>query len=284
MDSLTLSLARFVSDLTLRAIPTAGQEIAKIGIIDCIGVLVAGSREPVVRLVDEQLGGADGIEMARLIPSGSRRNSEDAALTNGVAAHVLDYDDVTLDGHPSAILVPAMMAQGDVSGSTGEELLTAYIAGYEVWAELLSREPVPLHNKGWHPTAVRGTVAAAACCAKLRHLDPQQAATALAISASMASGLVANFGTLTKSFQVGRAAQAGIIAARLAATGLTAATDALEHPAGFLAAFSPGGKPDLCGQFDQRIEQWHIVRQGLNLKRYPVCYGTHRAIDATLDL
>ncbi|TMJ22258.1 MAG: MmgE/PrpD family protein, partial [Alphaproteobacteria bacterium] len=212
------------------------------------------------------------------------RKVDAAALVNGVAAHVLDYDDVTLDGHPSAVLVPAILAQGEVLGSSGSEMLAAYVAGYEVWAELLVREPVPLHQKGWHPTAVRGTVAAAAACAKLRRLSPQETATALAIASSMAGGLVANFGTHTKCFQVGRAAQSGVIAARLAAAGMTASPDALEHRSGFLAAFSPGGKPDLSNGLDSDKKEWHLVRQGLNVKRYPICYATHRAIDAALDL
>jgi 2-methylcitrate dehydratase PrpD len=100
----------------------------------------------------------------------------------------------------------------------------------------------------------------------------------------MAGGLVANFGTLTKCFQVGRAAQSGVIAARLAQAGLTASPDALEHQSGFLAAFSPGGGPDLARTFDRRLKEWHLLRQGLNLKRYPICYATHRAIDAAVEL
>jgi 2-methylcitrate dehydratase PrpD len=163
-------------------------------------------------------------------------------------------------------------------------MLTAYIAGYEVWAELLVREPTPLHCKGWHPTAVLGTIAAAAACTKLRGLDAAGAATAMAIAASMASGVVANFGTMTKSFQVGRAAQSGVIAARLAQAGLTASLDALEHPSGLLAALSPEGKAELDRAFNAAQKEWHIVRQGLNIKRYPICYATHRSIDAALDL
>jgi 2-methylcitrate dehydratase PrpD len=162
--------------------------------------------------------------------------------------------------------------------------LTAYVAGYEVWAELLVREPVPLHRKGWHPSAVFGTVAAAAACAKLRGLDAERAATALAIAASMSSGLVANFGTMTKSFQVGRAAQSGVIAARLAHAGLTASLDALEHPAGLLVALSPDGTAELDRPFVAAAKEWHIVGHGLNIKRYPICYATHRSIDAALDL
>src|SRR5581483_7255308 len=146
------------------------------------GVMVAGARDPVVPMVDRALAGADGAELASLVPTGTRRKAEDAALVNGVAAHVLDYDDVTLDGHPSAVLVPAILAQGEASGSSGAEMLAAYAAGYEVWAELLVREPVPLHQKGWHPTATRGAVAAAAACAKLRQLSAQKTQTALAIA------------------------------------------------------------------------------------------------------
>jgi 2-methylcitrate dehydratase PrpD len=100
----------------------------------------------------------------------------------------------------------------------------------------------------------------------------------------MTGGLVANFGSLTKCFQVGRAAQSGVLAARLAGAGLTGSPDALEHQSGFLAAFSPTGERDLELPFVAREKVWHLVRQGLNVKRYPICYATHRAIDAALDL
>ena len=183
-------------------------------------------------------------------------------MINGIAAHVLDYDDVGLDGHPSAVLVPAILAQGEASGSSGAEMLTAYMAGFEVWAEILAREPTPLHRKGWHPSAVLGAVAAAAACAKLRGLDPERAATAMAIAASMSCGVVANFGTMTKSFQVARAAQSGVIAARLAQAGLTASLDALEHPSGLLAALSPEGKAERDRAFDRRAQGVAYRRRG----------------------
>lgn len=284
MNSLTADLGRFVAELTLHAVPEKGLEIAKTGFADCFGVMVAGASEPATSLVDREMSGADGKALAALIPSGQRRNVEDAALVNSVAAHVLDYDDVALGGHPSAILVPAILAQGEASGSSGAEMLAAYIAGYEVWAELMVREPIPLYQKGWHPSPIRGAIGAAAACAKLRRLDAKTCTTAMAIAGSMASGLVANFGTMTKSFQVGRAAQSGLIAARLAEAGLTASEDALEHPSGFLMAFSPTGKPNLALPFESKQKEWHIVRRGLSIKRYPICYGTHRAIDAMLDL
>ena len=162
-----------MAGLTLKDIPAEAQAVAKTGIADCFGVMIAGARDPVVALIDREMAGSDGNALASLIPSLNRRNVEDAALVNGAAAHVLDYDDVTLDGHPSAVLVPAIIAQGETFGASGSELLTAYVAGYEVWAELLMREPVPLHQKGWHPTAVRGAVAAAAACAQAAPAEPR---------------------------------------------------------------------------------------------------------------
>src|SRR3984885_11188630 len=284
MSALTLALGGFVADLGLRQIPSEGAAIARTGIADCFGVLIAGARDPEIALVDRELGYADGATLVSLIPSGARRTPETAALINGVAAHVLEYDDVSLDGHPSAVLVPAILAQGEASGSSGAEMLAAYVAGDEVCAELLPRQPIPLHRKGWHPSAVLGPIAAAAACAKLRGLDAAQTATAMAIAASMSGGLVANFGTMTKSFQVGRAAQSGVIAARLAQAGLTASLDALEHPAGLLMALSVDGKAALDRPFDAAQKEWHIVGHGLSIKRYPICYATHRSIDAALDL
>src|SRR4029078_4921686 len=177
MPALTAELGRFVAGLTLKDIPSEAQAVAKTGITDCFGVMIAGAQDPVVALIDREMAGSDGSAFASLIPSLKRRNVEDAALVNGAAAHVLDYDDVTLDGHPSAVLVPAIIAQGETFAARGSELVTAYVPGYEVWAELLVREPVPLHQKGWHPTAVRGAIAAAAACAQVQAPRPEKRAT-----------------------------------------------------------------------------------------------------------
>ena len=277
MSGLTRRLAEHVAGIEFDDLPDAALETVKRGAIDCFGVLFTGRDEPVVQLLLKAI--SSGTEAKVLVDRG-RAASADAALVNGAAAHALDYDDTGLDGHPSVVLVPTVFAEGERLGASGKEIVAAYVAGYETWAELIGRDADKHHGKGWHPTAVFGTLAAAAAAARLGRLDPEKITHALAIAASMAAGLVANFGSMAKPFQVGRAAQNGILAARLAAAGMTGSADALEHRSGFLAAVSPKERFDAA----RDIERWHIVRYGVNIKRYPVCYALHRAIDTALDL
>jgi len=280
MTGLTRQLAELVAGIEFPQLPAEAVETVKRGTIDCIGVLFAGREEPVVKLLLDQV--SDGKD-ATLLFERRRAGSADAALLNATAAHALDYDDTGLDGHPSVVLVPTVLAEGERLGASGRELIAAYVAGYETWAELIGRDADKHHGKGWHPTAVFGAVGAAAAASRISKLHADKTANALGIAASMASGLVANFGSMTKPFQAGRAAQSGIQAARLAAAGMTASPDALEHGSGFLAAVSPRGRTRLDGEIREK-SNWHILRHGVNIKRYPVCYALHRSIDGVLDL
>jgi 2-methylcitrate dehydratase PrpD len=279
--ALTQALGQFVSDLSPNRLPEEAVRIARLGFIDCIGTMIVGRNEPCAQILKGVLAPASG--PATLYFSGEHSPGPEAGWINGTAAHALDYDDVSLRGHPSTVLVPAILAEAEVLGATGQDMLVAYIAGYETWAELVRRDVPKYHQKGWHPTGIFGAVGAAAACAKLRRLDPTRAAIAIALGASQSAGIMANFGTMTKPFHAGRSAHAGIMAARLAEAGYTANTDALEHPQGFLSAISPEGNPDRSG--DGALgEDWAIIRHGLSIKKYPACYGTHRAIDGMLDL
>jgi 2-methylcitrate dehydratase PrpD len=284
MMPLTAGLAEFSASIRHDAIPQACLHAARIGFIDCVGVMIAGSREQAHHLVANLVAASATNEGAPEIPSGRNLAPADAALVNGVAAHVLDYDDVAIDGHPSAALVPAILAEGWALDASGEDALVAYIAGYEVWAQLQELEPGHLHERGFHPTAIWGTLAAAAACARLNRLDPAATGHALAIAASLAAGLVANFGTMTKPLHVGRTAQAGVLAARLAKAGFTGSPDALEHPTGFMQAHSASGKPSVDARDWRLGKDWRLSKLGVNVKRYPMCYATHRSIDAMLDL
>lgn len=284
MLDLTRQTANFVANLKPAGLPSRCREPARIGFADCTGVMIAGAAEDPVRIVSAMLASSTQNDGAPEIPSGRNLAAPEAALVNGVAAHVLDYDDVALAGHPSAVLVPAILAEGCSLDASGSDALTAYVAGYEVWAQLAALEPGYLHERGFHPTAVMGSLAAAAACAWLRKLDPEKTAHAIGIAASLASGLVANFGTMTKSLHAGRAAQSGVLAARLAGQGFTASLDALEHRTGFLRAHSPSGAPQIENGTVDIGTKWRLADLGVNVKRYPICYATHRSIDAMLDL
>jgi 2-methylcitrate dehydratase PrpD len=280
-ESLTRSLGAFVSGLDLAAVPPEALPVVRTGFADTIGTLIAGSMEEAPALLLKTLATPPGD--ATLYLTGPRVPAPEAALVNGTAAHALDFDDVALRGHPSTVLVPAILAEAEALGLGGAAMATAYVAGYEVWADLAGRDPEQHHDKGWHPTGIFGPIAAAAACASLRRLAPEPAAHAIALGASHSSGLVANFGTMTKPYHAGRAAQAGVMAARLAAAGFTASLDALEHPQGFLAATSPKGTVDRNSP-TRAGRDWQILRQGLSVKKYPLCFCTHRALDGILDL
>ena len=283
MSGLTDSIAQFVSSRP--EVPEEAARIVRTGFIDSLATMIAGRNEPVVGIVRKFVAArGSSAQDARVLLGAERVAAADAALINGTAAHALDYDDVALGGHPSTVLAPAILAEGEHLGASGADAIRAYLVGYEVWAELLSREPDAYHLKGWHPTAVLGTVGTAAAVAHLNRLSPLACRNALALAASMAGGLVANFGTMTKPLHAGRAAACAIEAVRLAALGLTAAPDVFEHHAGFLAALSPKGRARREAPAADLGRQLRILEAGLSIKKYPMCYATHRVIDGVLDL
>src|SRR3954468_12323532 len=284
MPALTSDIAKFVSSVQPSAVPARANFGARIGMLDCVGTMIAGADEEAVKLVARIVPTSTTNDGAPEIPSGRNLSAGDAALVNGVAAHVLDYDDVGIDGHPSAAITPAILAEGWSLGSSGDEAVAAYVAGYEVWALLQELEPGALHERGFHPTAIWGTLAAAAACARLNRLGADETTNAIAVAASLAAGTVANFGTMTKSLHAGRTAQSGVLAARLGKSGFSASPDVLEHNAGFMHSHSESGKPAVTRGDWGLGTDWRLEKMGINIKRYPMCYATHRSIDAMLDL
>lgn len=285
MNGLTEQLAAFVANPQFGELPERAVVIVQSGFADTIATMIAGRNQPVVEIALRHVAARRSqADEASILFHAGKAASADAALVNGTAGHALDFDDVALGGHPSTVLVPAVLAEGERLDASGEDALLAYLVGYEVWAELFLREKDAYHLKGWHPTAVLGTVGAAAAVAYLNRLPEEKCRHALALSASMACGLVANFGTMTKPLHAGRAAAAAIDAVRLAAEGLTAAPDAIEHHAGYLAALSPKGQVDRGSPASELGRQLRILEYGLSIKKYPTCYATHRVIDGVLDL
>lgn len=280
-NALTRDLGRFVAGLTRGDLPDSIVPVIQTGFTDCIGVMIAGRNEPapqhLLQVVNPGAGSSCLLFGVRTAPA------PEAAWVNATAAHALDFDDVAQRGHPSTVLVPSILAEAQALGASGPQMLTAYAAGYETWAELVRRDADQHHGKGWHPTGIFGAIGAAAACASLHGLDAEHTATALALAASQSAGVMANFGTMTKPFHAGRAAHSGVISARLAAAGFSASLDALEHPQGFLSAVSPKGRIDLNTACEAG-NPWKLVQNKLSIKKYPLCFCTHRALDAMLDM
>ena len=285
MTTLTHQLADFVASAHRLNLDEAVRATVRMGFIDTVGVMLAGQDEPVTRIV-RQFVAANRSPLAEssVLLGPARAAARDAALVNAAAGHALDYDDVGLMGHPSVVLVPALLAEAERLHARGSDVIAAYVAGYEVWAELILREQDRHHVKGWHPTAAFGVVAAASAVAALRRLDAPACRHALGIAASMAGGLIANFGSMTKPLHAGQAAAAGIDAVNLAQLGLTASPDAIEHHAGFLAALSPAGRVERGPAASGFGQDLRIASLGLTVKKYPMCFATHRVIDGVLDL
>ena len=283
---LTAAIAQFIATLRYDDIPLVARAPIHVAFADTIGVAIAGANEDAPRLVAAMLNPAG--DEALLLGGARRASALDAALINGTAAHALDYDDVSQRGigHASASIVPAILAEAEAVDATGAQMVAAYAAGYETIAELARRDADVgrYHDKGWHPTGFFGAIAAAAACASLRGLDAGQCAMALGIAASQAAGLIANVGTMTKPLHTGRAAHAGVAAARLAASGFTAAGDVFDHVPGFLHAYSFGGRIDLESPVALG-RQWQICDGNrISVKKYPMCFCTHRALDGMFDL
>lgn len=282
---LTRSIANFACGEARTVADDEVSDIIKMGFIDTAGVILAGKNQPVVDVMRRFIHRHGARPSDATILFGSEKMaSRDAALINSTAGHSLDYDDVAFCGHPSVVLVPALLAEGERLGSSGQDLIDAYLIGYEVWAELFYREPDLLHDKGWHSTGVLGAVSAAAAISALRKVGVDQCINALGMAASMASGIVANFGSEAKPVHAGLASSSAIDAVDLASFGIKTSPDAVEHRAGLLAAVSPKGAVDLTSPAVELGRNLRIRQMRLTFKNYPMCFATHRVIDATLGL
>jgi 2-methylcitrate dehydratase PrpD len=276
----------FIHRTQLDDIPADVQHLGKRAILDTVGVSLAAAKDEAVAILAETLAGREGNSAATVIGRSHRTDALSAALINGVLAHALDFDDVndSCMGHPSAPLVPAVLALGEELGASGAQVLEAFLIGFELECKLGLAIGNAHYAKGWHATATTGAMAAAAACAKLLGLDRERIGMALGIAASSSAGMRINFGTMTKPFHVGQAARGGLMAALLASNGFTATADILDHPIDYTRVFADKGEADASRIVGTLGSPWDIASPGLVVKKYPCCNSTHRTIDATLSL
>jgi len=280
----TSMIADFVVKSRWEECPTLAVEAARRAILDCLGVMLAGSVEPAARLVQAVAEAEGGQPLCTVVGTGRRTGAVWAALCNGTAAHALDFDDTNfvMMGHPSAPVLAAALAAGELALADGRALVHAFLLGFEVETTLAAAINPAHYNHGWHATCTLGTLGAAAAAARLLGLDAQQTRMALAVAASQASGLKENFGTMTKPFHAGHAARSGVLAALLAREGWTASEQALEGPQGFIRVLGAGKRdPEALASLGA---PWKILASGVAVKPYPSCACTHSVIDSTLEL
>ena len=288
MANETFTLAAFASGLSLADMPPAAAERAKALALDLLASAVRARAEaestPAVLAAIARLG-LDGPGPCTVMGDPRGYAPPVAALLNGVLGHSLDFDDTHAESslHPSAPVVPAALAAGELARADGATVLAAIVAGYEVCCRLgLALDPAAHYARGFHPTATAGTFGAAAAAARVLGLDASQIASAFGVAGSQAAGslqFLAN-GAWNKRWQVGAAAMNGLTAAMLAREGFLGAAEAIEGRHGLLAGYSGAPRPERATLGLGR--DWETLRIGV--KPYPNCRYTHAALDGLLTL
>ncbi|PVE20764.1 hypothetical protein DC522_30380 [Microvirga sp. KLBC 81] len=268
-------------------IPSKAEFIAAEHLVDLVGVALAAVDEPAFHsLLRVYPPSAAGDGSARAWGTGINLARRDAALVNGFAGHFHDFDDDETElamAHVTVTALTAALTAADSRpGTSGRQLLRAYILGFEA-ATCLGRLINPLHYKsGWHASATLGVFAAAAASGHILGLTPNAMRHALGMAASFAGGLRSNFGSDTKPLQVGHAVAQGVLASELAAEGLTSTPGSLLGPKGYVSFYGDGA--DASAVLAAFGAPFDLIGSGLTIKAFPCCTAAHTAVDGLLSL
>ena len=267
-------------ELTYDDLPEDVIKVANSCMLDWFGCAVAGATEPLAEILREEFGHRSG--SCTVIGSDLKVDAATAALLNGASGHALDYDDTgsSIGCHSTAPVLPAVIAVAEEIGASRRELLTAFVVGVEIEGRINYSMGLDHYTGGWHTTATYGTFGAAAAVSHLLKLDNAQYGVAMGLAASHASGVKANFGTMTKPYHAGHAAEGGLNSARLAARGFTANPDAVLGNQGFVRASSTA--TDASERLAAAADSWMIL--GTLFKYHAACHLTHATIESVLRL
>jgi len=292
-EKLTARVADFVLNTQWSDIPAETVELGKKSILDGLGLALSGSKAETAGLIQQyikSLGCESGT--ATVLGSGGKYPARFAALVNGIAIHVDDFDDTQLAAakdrvygllvHPTVCVLPAALATAEVGGKSGKDLLVSYQVGVEVECKIAEAISPRHYEDGFHSTGTCGVFGGTSACARLKGLDAIRTAHALAIAASQAAGLRENFGTMMKPFQAGHATESGVVAADLAALGWTGAEQILEAQRGFFHAY--GGTYDPAAVMDRLGRPWTLQDPGVSIKPFPSGSLTHPGMTELLRL
>jgi 2-methylcitrate dehydratase PrpD len=290
-SSIGASATRAMAAFAVHAVgfPARARARARDAILDSVGCMLAGSREALgPKLLKVVAAFREPTPQAPAALLGTRHyaSAQDASLYNGTIAHALDYDDTNHPAyaHPSAVIVPALFALAPLCDAHGDDVVTAYIVGFEAFGKLGRAMNTQHYKRGWHATGTFGALAAALAAGRLLRLTEPQMVMALGIAASSASGLRANFGSMVKPLHAGYAARNGVLAALLAREGFDASGDSMDHAYGYLSVFNAGIGFDPAPLLVMGNDLEILTEHGLALKPYPACGATHPGIEAALQL
>jgi 2-methylcitrate dehydratase PrpD len=290
---LTSYVGRFVTTTTYEHIPPEVIELGKKSILDGLGLALAGSRAETGSISREyvaQMGVCNG--KATIVGTAQKTSPRLAALVNGISIHADDFDDTQLAAakdrvygllmHPTVPVLPAIFALAEQHTVTGKDWMLAYHIGTEVECKIAEAIAPRHYQDGFHTTGTCGPFGSAAACAKLLKFDLSKTLNAFGLAASQSGGLRENFGTMTKPFQAGHAAESGLVSSELAALGWTAAEQILEADRGFFHA--AGGSYDPSAIMDRLGKPWTFASPGVSLKPYPSGSLTHPAMTELVRL
>ena len=282
--SSTSDLIEFIRETDYKDIPKEAIEKVKLQILDCLGVTLAAADKAIAKIITSQVSEEAGTPQSTIIGLGQKVPCATAAWANGVIGHSLDFDDNSIALptaiHQTVTTLPAALSVAELEEASGSELLQAITLGIEAASK--TDRAMDGHAQAWHGTGTFGTLASAVAAAKLLKLDPEQLENALGAACSMAAGLVANFGTMTKPFHAGQASRNGVIAALLARKGLTSTKGVIDIKEGFAEVM--GKRLDPTYLKKHLGNPWEMLDPGIHIKMYPSCMATHAGLDATIKL
>jgi 2-methylcitrate dehydratase PrpD len=284
VPDLTKYVSEFVVDAKYADLPADVIELGKKSILDGLGLALAGSTAETARLIHEyvrSLGCSTG--NVSVLGTSDRMPLRFAALANGVAIHVDDFDDTQLAVqkdrvygllmHPTVPVLPAVLGSAELATMTGKEFMLAYHVGVEVECKITEAIGPRSYQDGFHSTGMCGVFGSTAAVAKLRGFPVERTSRAFGVAASHSGGLRENFGTMMKAFQAGHAAESGVVSADFAELGWTAATSILEAERGFFHAYGGGYNPDSI--LHKLGSPWTFASPGVSIKPYPSGSLTH---------
>jgi 2-methylcitrate dehydratase PrpD len=274
-EGLTRSLIDLVRDIDATAVPDEVRSRAKHSLIDTVGCIALGSAAGPVQMLRRVVLEPAGDGATVFGPQPARARPLDAAMINGLAGHIRDFDDAGAGGHISAIIVPVVLALAETHDASGADALSALVAGYETSFRVNRLLSDSHYYLGFHSSGTVGAFAATAAASRLLGLTRDQWAMAFGVAGSLASGLLANFGSMTKPFHSANAARAGLLAALLAQEGFTGSAQVLEHEAGFLRTHTLRSDPEAA--LRPLGEPWAL--SDMIYKFNAACSGTHSAGD-----